>query len=54
MVSSNGDVRKSGRLLGKIETDGDVRKDGRLIGKGAGIDRRHLAVLMFTDLIPWK
>jgi hypothetical protein len=41
-------------LLGRIETDGDVRKDGKLIGKGAGIDRRHLAVLMFTDLVPWR
>jgi hypothetical protein len=51
-VESDGDVRKSGRLVGKIDNDGDVRENGKLIGTAKGVPKRRAAVLFFFDLIP--
>ena len=47
---SNGDIRKRGSVVGKVESNGDIRKNGSIIGKVENLtDKYQAAVMYFFD-----
>ena len=48
-MESNGDVRKGGSIIGKIEANGDVRERGSIIGRAEGMTKEQAAALFFFE-----